>query len=262
MLMLRLALYIPAGIMRTLQRMGGMILLVMLILPSQGTAQPLPGNISIDEGGELWIEGTAGPVDFSCEAEELSGRGNIENTADPASTVQGGGQVAISVSLPVASLNCGKRKMNRDMYEALKQDQFPVIRYRLLNASLVEEPGESVAKGDDWMTIRTRGVMEIAGVRDTTTFLVQGRIHDNNKFHVKGRKEVHMDTYDIEPPSTMFGLIRAKKTLMVFFDVTVTLTGRNDQAATMILIPVKNPGNDIDQKAEGSRPSEIFNVLP
>ncbi|WP_372633353.1 hypothetical protein [Fodinibius sp.] len=236
--MSRLASYFPAGIMRTLQRVGGMILLVVLIIPSRGDAQSLPGAISIDEGGELWIEGTAGPVDFSCHAEELSGQGNIKNTTDPASTVTGEGQVAIAVSLPVASLDCGKRKMNRDMYEALKQEQFPVIRYRLLNASLAEEPEDSVAGGDKWMSIRTRGVMEIAGVRDTTTFLVQGRIHDNNKFHVKGRKEVHMDTYDIEPPSTMFGLIRAKKTLMVFFDVTVTLRDGKDGAATMSMIPV------------------------
>lgn len=240
MLMLRLPLYIPAGIMRTLQRMGGMILLVMLIIPLRGAGQSLPGNISIDEGGELWIEGTAGPVDFSCDAEELSGRGNIENTTNPSSTVNGEGQVTISVSLPVASLDCGKRKMNRDMYEALKHEQFPVIRYRLLNASLIEEAEDSVASGDGWMTIRTRGIMEIAGVRDTTTFLVQGRIYDNNKFHVKGRKKVHMDTYDIEPPSTMFGLIRAKKTLMVFFDVTVTLTDGMGDGAAMNMIPVRD----------------------
>lgn len=222
--MSRLVPYYPDSIMHSLQKMGAMILLMMLIIPSRGEAQPLPGNISIDEGGELWIEGTTGPVDFTCHAEELSGSGNIENTTDPASTVNGEGQAAISVSLPVASLDCGKRKMNRDMYEALKHDQFPVISYRLLNASLVEEAEDSVASGDDWMTIRTRGIMEIAGVRDTTSFLVQGRIYDNNKFRVKGRKEVHMDTYDIKPPSTMFGLIRAKKTLMVFFDVAVTLT--------------------------------------
>lgn len=234
-----LASYNPVGnIISTMLRICGMVLLVMLIAPWPGGAQSVPGNISIDEGGELWIEGSAGPVDFSCDAEELSGSGNIENTANPASTVKGEGQVAISVSLPVASLDCGKRKMNRDMYEALKHDQFPVIRYRLLNAALVEQPIDSVASEDEWMTIRTHGIMEIAGVQDTTTFLVQGKIYDNDKFHVKGSKEIHMDTYDIEPPSTMLGLIRAKKRLMVYFDVTVTLSGGTGKVATMNMISV------------------------
>jgi hypothetical protein len=32
-----------------------------------------------------------------------------------------------------------------------------------------------------------------------------------------------MDTFEIKPPSAMFGLIRADKDLRVHFDVTVTL---------------------------------------
>lgn len=237
MLILNLHPYCAGNITDIFKTICGVGLLVGLITPMQGGAQSLPDNISIDEGGELWIEGTAGPVDFSCRAEELSGSGSVKNTTDPASTVTEEGQVTISVSLPVASLDCGKRKMNRDMYEALKEDEFPVIRYRLLNASLAEETQDSISNDDEWMAIRTRGIMEISGVRDTTTVFVQGRIYDHNKFHVKGRKEIHMDTYDIEPPGTMFGLIRAKKTLVVFFDVTVTLHDKSDKAEAMNIFP-------------------------
>ncbi|SMO46727.1 hypothetical protein [Fodinibius sediminis] len=212
-----------------------LLLLFLLLLPLHGEAQSLAGsgNITIDEGGKLWIKGSAGPVDFSCQARELSGKGNIENTANPTSTVTGDGQVHISISLPVESLDCGKRKMNQDMYGALKEDQHPVITYRLLDASL-EDSVEASSSHDEWMRIRTRGVMEIAGVSDTTTVLVEGRIHKGNKFHVKGQKRIHMDTYDIEPPSTMFGLIRAKKTLNVLFDVTVTLSQSHEAQATKV----------------------------
>jgi hypothetical protein len=195
------------------------IALAILAIPSQSGAQSIWGNISIEKGAKVWIEGSAGFVNYQCNAEELSGRGEIENTENPQSTVQGHGDVHISVALPVKSLKCGKRAMNKDMYEALKSDSFPTIRYRLLNAQLDEENDST----SSWMLIRTRGIMEIAGVQDTITMIVRGKMLSNSRFKVKGSKPLNMDTYNIEPPSAMFGLIKADKELSVHFDVTVRL---------------------------------------
>ncbi len=195
----------------------------ILIIPLAGGAQNLPGDITILEGGNIWIEGSAGPVDFSCHAEKLSGKGQIETPENPRATVTEDGNINISVGLPVKSLNCGKQAMNRDMYGALKAEEHPTISYQLLEASLASESSDTLSDGE-WMSIRTRGIMEIAGVQDTTSVFVQGRIIDNNQFQVKGSKNIHMDTYNIDPPSKMFGLIRTSKELTVHFDVTVSLT--------------------------------------
>lgn len=194
-------------------------LLIILTNISLSGAQSISGNINIEEGGKLWIEGSAGIVDFQCRAEKLSGKGEIENTKNPQATVKGHGDVHIAVTLPVKSLNCGKRAMNKDMYEALKSENFPDIRYQLLEAALTEENDTT----SSWMNIRTRGIMEIAGVQDTTTIFVKGKLLSDDRFQVKGSKPIHMDTYNIDPPSAMLGLIRAKKELSVHFDVTVQL---------------------------------------
>lgn len=186
-------------------------------------AQSVLGNIKIEDGGKVWIEGTAGFINYQCLAEELSGVGKIENTDNPQSTVQGQGEVHISVMLPVKSLNCGKRAMNQDMYNALKSEQFPTIRYQLLEATLAKQGNTTKSS---WMKIRTRGIMEIAGVQDTTTFYVQGKVLSDRRFQVKGSKQIHMDTYHIDPPKAMFGLIRADEELTVHFDVTVNLDDR------------------------------------
>ncbi|MDZ7682885.1 MAG: hypothetical protein U5J63_14515 [Fodinibius sp.] len=74
------------------------------------------------------------------------------------------------------------------------------------------------------MQIRTRGIMEIAGVKDTTSIDVQGKLLNEDRFQVKGNKKIHMTTYHIDPPSAMFGLITADKELTVHFDVTVNLS--------------------------------------
>jgi len=194
-------------------------LMLTLAISFPAGAQSIWGDISIQQGAQLWIEGSAGLVHYRCRAEKLSGKGEIENTENPQSNVRGHGEVHLAVSLPVHSLNCGKRAMNKDMYNALKAEQFPSIHYELLDARLAKHQPDSAK----WMNIRTRGIMTIAGVKDTTTINVKGMVMGEDRFHVKGDKQLNMDTFDIDPPTAMFGLIRADKKLEVHFDVIVKL---------------------------------------
>lgn len=200
-------------------------LFIILTIPSRSGAQSsFAGNIAIEKGGKVWIEGDAGMINYQCSAEELSGVGRISNTQNPQNTIKDrDGDVEISVSLPVKALTCGRRAMDKDMYKALKSEQFPTIKYKLLNAKLATTNQDTTG----WMKIQTRGIMEIAGVQDTTSFIVQGKLLSENRFKVKGSKQINMDTYNIDPPSAMFGLIRADKQLSVNFDVTVNLKNQD-----------------------------------
>lgn len=197
------------------------VLNILLLSTSRSRAQAVAGGISIEDGGELWIEGSAGIIDYRCKAEKLSGAGEIENAVDPQSSIKAHGHVHILVTLPVKSLDCGKRAMNKDMYKALKADSFANIHYTLLDAT--RDKNQTPNTATSWMPIRTHGLMEIAGVQDTTTIFVQGKILSDNRFRVKGSKQIHMDTFHIKPPTAMFGLIKADKNLTVHFDVTVQL---------------------------------------
>ncbi|MDZ7659069.1 YceI family protein [Fodinibius sp.] len=177
-------------------------------------------NVIIEEGGKVWIEGEAGMISYQCNAENLSGVGKVNNTNSSLDNItQDDEQIEISVSLPVESLSCGKRAMDKDMYEALKSNSYPNISYKLLSAQLAENNSDTTG----WMNIHTRGIMEIAGVQDTTSFMVQGKLLSENRFQVKGSKHIHMDTYNIERPTAMLGLIKASKDLSVHFDVIVQL---------------------------------------
>lgn len=180
-------------------------------------------NIIAEKGSSIWIEGSAGIVDYTCRTRELDSTGAI--TYNPHSRRKAGEEGAraggITVSIPVRSLECGKRAMNRDMYEALKAEAHPYIRYRLLKA----EAGDSLRAGTfgNGIPIRTSGILEIAGVTDTTEVVVKGQMLEENRFRVRGSRELRMDTFDITPPSALMGLIRAENRLTVHFDVTVSL---------------------------------------
>lgn len=233
--MLRLTLTISKTSTRVLKTLCFLVLLGTIFTSKQSEAQSLGDNITIEKGDKVWIEGTAGPVDFTCHANKLSGQGKINNVQEPKSTVMDNekNQINISVSIPVKSLDCGKTAMNKDMYDALKAERFPMISYQVLEASLADDPANTTS--NKWLSISTRGIMEIAGVKDTTSVFVKGKISEKSRFQVKGTKNIHMDTYNIDPPSKMFGLIRAKKELSVHFNVTVKLTD------TTQLSPGQNP---------------------
>ncbi|MDZ7716470.1 MAG: YceI family protein [Balneolaceae bacterium] len=181
------------------------------------------GAIEIEPGGQLWIEGKTSIVNYTCEAERLSGNGNIENTENPQQNVKGHGAVSVSVEVPVHSLECGKKGMNKDMYEALKADQFKNISYQLLTANLSDSLSTIRDEEGEWMNIKTVGILEIAGVKETTEVYVKGRVLGEERFRVKGNKQINMKTYNIKPPTALLGLIKASSNLTVHFDVTVRL---------------------------------------
>lgn len=204
---------------------GSFALAVLLVLMGYPAAAQISsqGAIEIEPGGKLWIEGSASIVDYTCNADQLSGNGTIENAIQPQHNIKGQGGVSIRVSIPVKSLECGKRTMNNDMYEALKAEQYHSIRYQLLSASLTDSTISSADEEGSWMNIKTTGILEIAGEQDTTVVYVKGKLLSEDRFRVKGRREISMETYDIKPPTAMFGLIKASTKLTVYFDVTVRL---------------------------------------
>jgi hypothetical protein len=201
-----------------------LVINVLVVDPFAAAAQnSSQGAIVIEEGGELWIEGTAGPVDYTCRAEQLSGNGMIENASEPQQNIKGHGSVSVLVRIPVYSLECGKKAMNNDMYNALKAEEHPFIGYQLLHARLVDTATPSTDQKRDWMNIETTGVLEIAGVQDTTQVFVKGKLLSGDRFRVKGSNPISMKTYDIQPPTALFGLIRAHSELTIHFKVTVQL---------------------------------------
>lgn len=197
--------------------------LLMFSTFSAGAQESPLGPIEIETGGEIWIEGSASMVDYTCEAEELSGNGDIKNIEQPQDNVRGHGAVSILVQIPVKSLECGKRGMNKDMYSALKADKFKTINYKLLKADLSAEAPNIFDEEGRWLNINTLGILEIAGVEDTTEVVVKGMMIDQERFRVKGSKLIRMSTFNVEPPTAMLGLIKAKDELTVHFDVTVRL---------------------------------------
>lgn len=225
------AKHIPNSFITSFSRLLSLPLLIAIwgcALQLAGAQEISPisdtGNIEIEPTGALWLEGSASVVDYRCYAESLAGSGKIENTTQPTQNVKGEGDVKVRVTIPVKALECGKSKMNRDLYNALKAEKHPRISYELLQADLLSQSTNPDSLG--WMKIKTKGLLTIAGVTDTTDLVVEGQLVGQDRFRVKGVKPLNMHDFNIDPPTALMGLIKVNEKLTVHFDVSVHLNGQ------------------------------------
>ena len=200
-------------------------MLCLLTLSLDAGAQQGPDSelrLVAQPGSRLWITGTTSVSEYACAANEIGGYAFVDRGTYQQLDDHKRGSAQVEVKVNVHQLDCGKRKMNHDMYDALKARQHPNIRYELLSARIADTTAQSDTAS--WYKIDTRGVLEIAGVRDTLEMSVNARMMSDRTFHIQGEKPLHMSTFDIKPPTALLGLIRADERLVVHFDLLVAPT--------------------------------------
>ena len=108
--------------------------------------------------------------------------------------------------------------MNADFRDALKADQFPLIEYWIEDVSV--ESVSTTMRGT--YTVRSSGQMTIAGVKKRIDMEFVGRQIGPEQFKLEGKKEMFMSDFEIEPPTALFGLVRAKNRIAVHFNLLIT----------------------------------------
>jgi polyisoprenoid-binding protein YceI len=181
------------------------LLLVLLVMGgSYAQAQDLP--VLLEPGSKIWLQGSAGPVGFSCTATTVDVRGSVHMAR------QGHDQVRLNVTIPVRRIDCGLEGINNDMRDALKYRQHPSVTYTLSGFKLVGQRGLG-----HW--VETRGKLTVAGATRDVTIRVLGHPDSKNGMRITGQYEFDMTDYGIVPPSPMMGMIKVNKMMDIYFDV-------------------------------------------
>ncbi|MEX2657277.1 MAG: YceI family protein [Balneolales bacterium] len=200
---------------------GGMVL--FMGLATQVTAQVL---FDTHTDSKLWLEGSSTIHRFDCVARSIDGSAFIKGYPnDVPARVNGNDQpdLHVHIRIPIRSFDCGHSRMNRDMYEALKSDEYDYITFDFEQAERVEGEASRVSGffEEDYHTYRIRGVLNIAGVEREVSMVIGGRPDEQGRYRIRGEKKISMNDYDVEPPTALRGLIRAHDNLTVFFDLIV-----------------------------------------
>lgn len=172
-----------------------------------------------EEVSRLWIQGSSNVNTFDCIAHRYNGEAMVKDSVNGKSPDQEFSndtspdqELSVEVVIDVEGFDCGKRKMNNDMKDALKADQYPNIRFVYDKA----ESGPDLPNNNYIIY----GELTVAGVTREISFIAEGDVSENGEMRVRGNKKIFMTDYGIEPPTGLFGLIKADDELTVHFDLT------------------------------------------
>jgi hypothetical protein len=133
------------------------------------------------------------------------------------------------LSVPVVSLQGSSRGMNRDMYSALKSQQYPLIQYRLEKVEDTQIRQDPIT-GKPEILLNVTGVLTVAGVERTLITAVSIRRDAGQNYLVHAQTPIQMTDFGVTPPTALFGLIRAQNSMSVIFDLDFVLTNNSPGA--------------------------------
>jgi hypothetical protein len=206
-----------------------LILILLAAMPAAATAEST--RLVSGAPSKLVLQGSSNVATWRCSGTTLDGAmevaaplQHINNIIDRIED----GKVALltaatakfpqptfQLTVPVHTLRCGNRRMERDMYQALRSEQHPTIEFRF--AELIGGVNHDIDGGSYHAKIA--GVLSLAGAKRNVTIDVEAERITPNRFRLRARLPLRMTDFRIAPPTALFGMVKAKDELTVQFDL-------------------------------------------
>lgn len=177
--------------------------------------------LSLHPDSRLQIEGRSNVNRFSCQATDYRGMALAEASKTPDHELTHTLSL-LRLDIKVEGFDCGKRRMNSDLQEALRADEHPQIIFEYLSSDVVSEPGDR----SKYYRIKGTGNLTAAGTTRRITFRAQGKYLSDGRMKAEGSKVIKMTDFEVEPPTGLFGLIKAEDELIVRFSLIATIKNK------------------------------------
>jgi len=161
----------------------------------------------VEQGSRVVLLGKSNVNSWRCSASKFETK-SVDTAAPHA--------VHLTVVVPVKAMDCGRQRMNDDMYRALKADSFPEIRYELTSYNV-----HSPASHPDSIHVHSVGELTVAGKTQRVEILVAAHRTATGDVVGHGGTRMLMTDFGIKPPTAFFGAIRAKNALEVRVEAQV-----------------------------------------
>lgn len=181
------------------------------------TSQAQVASYTLSEINQFTIDG--GSNARSWDANVTTASGTLELTASSDLSLESLTAEAfqsLTLSIPVSGITSDTRGLTRNLQGYLKGDEHPVITFFLTSIEEIETAGNSAL-------ITASSVITAAGVSHDTTITVEATINSNGTLSFKGTHPLLMTSFEISPPTAVFGTIRANDEIDILFDVTFSL---------------------------------------
>ncbi len=192
--------------MRT--RIAGVIL-ALTAMTTLAAWSPVFAPLTLKTGSKVWFDGTSTVRNWSCAAPRIDAV--IDADAGAPAAVLGLAKAVKTVTLtfPVAQLDCVNNTMNGHMRRALNADRQPTIRFSLTSYELARATA---------VTGTLQGTLLLNGQTRPITFPATFAAADG-ALRVTGRYALKMTDWGVEPPKLMMGAMKVGEVVTVNFDL-------------------------------------------
>lgn len=199
---------------------AGICLLVLGLLATAFTTLH-PGQLTfvVDDSSKLYLTGESNVNAFTCNCRERFDTQNFQ-----VDVPKGGGSSRFSRSvfyLTTKQFDCGHKGMNKDLYDALKANQYPKIAIEL--NEVAQKGGQGLENSRNWVELGATATITIANQSRREYLNAKGLKIGPNRYRFQSEHTIRMTDYGIEPPKALFGLIQVKNNITIHFDLVVNL---------------------------------------
>jgi hypothetical protein len=205
-----------------------MLLLVLMLAATLDSTRLVSGAPS-----KLVLQGSSNVAPWKCSGTTLDGTmevaaplsriniiidriedGNVARLTPQTATFP---QPSFELEVPVTTLRCGNRQMERDMYKALRSDTFPMIEFTF--EKLLGGISHDLDAGT--YSAKIAGQLSLAGAKRNVSVDVQATRISRDRFRLQAHLPLRMTDFRIKPPTALFGMVKAKDDLIVHFDLVL-----------------------------------------
>ena len=205
----------PLGIVgSTRVRAVLMLLLVNGAVVALGQA-PDRGRHDLHQDSKVWIEGGSNLGDWSCTATTVEARIEADPSAGRDESSLAGLIRRVSVKTAVHDLKCGNKRMEKDLYRALKADD-PSVPSHIVGVF-------SASSGSkDSAAVETEGSITVAGVEKSVHVRIALERLADGTIKARGAVPLLMTNFGVTPPTGLFGLVRSHNEIVVKFELVIS----------------------------------------
>lgn len=160
------------------------------------------------------IDGSSNVHDWQSKVTGITGTADL--------TIENGafkGIRQLAVTIPVKGIKSSKGSiMDNKTYDALKQEDYPNISYKLTKVNSVQQKGGAYE-------VTATGNLTIAGVTKSIEMTVTAKDLGNNAWQFEGSKALKMTDFKISPPTALMGTMKTGDDITIKFAVTVEKNG-------------------------------------
>ncbi|HET8656795.1 MAG TPA: YceI family protein [Longimicrobiaceae bacterium] len=191
--------------------LAGALLFTLAAPAARAGTGPVEG-LTVQPSSRLWVEGTSSVRSFKCTAKQFDAAIDAEDDAKTAVLAGTKAVRAVSVRVPVRSLDCGNGTMNEHMLKAIKAKENPEIAFQLISYELVRQ-GEAES-------LKMTGTLSLGGAQRPVTLTGDVRSADG-ALAVTGATVIKLSEYGLKAPSLMMGAMKVGDQVTVRYDLSL-----------------------------------------